>query len=215
MGNTDISMDNLTITATDDSLKQSGIELVKSHLHMAKTTMIPSRQSAMIVWIENLSKEDMDKLEGYPEAERIQLPRYSKEGKLARRFQAFKYEGMLHGLSYAMQTMDVKPKTLARTEDPNLYWVWNRYHGKMKLCLVLSNMEKLDDDTEYYLIKDKEKTESTPIQSYKIAVKQRCFTKIPTEICIENAEVQEDVTKVSLKQMEEYNSKIEADMQTI
>ena len=170
---------------------------------------------AMIVWVDNLSKEDIDKIEGHPETERIQLPRYSNEGKLARRFQAFKYEGMLHGLSYAMQTMDVKPKALARTEGPNLYWVWNRYHGKMKLCLVLTNMEKLDDDTEYYLIKDKQNTESTPINSHKIAVKQRCFTKIPTEICIEDAEVQEDVTKVSLRQMEEYNLKIEAAMQTI
>ena len=82
-------MGDMTITATEDSLKESGIELAKSHLHLAKTTMTPSRPLTIIIWIENFSKEEMEKIEGLPKAEKVQLPRYSNEGKLVRKYQAF------------------------------------------------------------------------------------------------------------------------------
>ena len=76
MADIEIHMDNMAITVTEDSLKTSGIELAKSHIHLAKTTMNPSRPLTMVIWIENLSKEELEKIEGLPKTERIQLVRY-------------------------------------------------------------------------------------------------------------------------------------------
>ena len=207
MADIEIHMDNMAITVTEDSLKTSGIELAKSHIHLAKTTMNPSRPLTMVVWIENFSKEELEKIEGLPKTERIQLVRYSKEGKLAKRFQAFRYEGMIHGLSYAMQAIKIKPKELKRTEGLGLYWIWNRYQGKMKLCLALSNMDNLDADTEFWLTSDKQNSERTTM----VGIKPKTFTKIPTEIWIEDSEGLENVTKQA---MEEYDLRIKAAMQT-
>ena len=207
MADIELNMDNMKITVTEDSLKTSGIELAKSHIHLAKTTMTPSRPLTLVIWIENFPKEEMEKIEGLPKTERVQLVRYSKEGKLAKRYQAFRYEGMLHGLSYAMQAIKIKPKELTRTEGLGLYWVWNRYQGKMKLCLALSNMDNLDKDTEFWLTSDEQNTERTTM----VGIKPKTFTKIPTEIWIEESEGLENVTKQAI---EEYNLRIQAAMQT-
>ena len=78
MADIELNMDNMKITVTEDSLKTSGIELAKSHIHLAKTTMTPSRPLTLVIWIENFSKEEMEKIEGLPKTERVQLVRYSK-----------------------------------------------------------------------------------------------------------------------------------------
>ena len=141
--------EEIKISATEQSLIQSGKELINSHLHFAAGTLNIPEPKEVVIYIVDMSEKELDEMERSEKAHKIVLPRFKKSGERSGRgYSCFSYEGRIYGMTRSFQKLELTNVEIQAGASKEAYWEWLEIEEKMRKCLVISNQIELGMEGE-------------------------------------------------------------------
>ena len=130
----------IKVTATEESLIQTGKELINSHIHFASGALHTSVPKEIVIYILEMNEKELVEMEDSAKSEKRILPRFKKNGTQSERgYSCFSYEGRIYGVTRAVQMLEVIHVEIQADSKVEAFWKWVQIEGKLKKCLVLSN----------------------------------------------------------------------------
>ena len=139
----------IKISASEQSLILSGMELINSHLHFAAGTLNTSEPREVTIYIMGMSEDELDDMERSEKAQKLALPRFKKNGERSGRdYSCFSYDGRLYGMTRSFQKLELTSVEMQAGASKEAYWEWLEIEGKMRKCLTISNQIELGMEGE-------------------------------------------------------------------
>ena len=139
------------VEATEKSLIESGIQLIKSHVFSICGALMTKEPREIIIYMKHVSPTEIEEFEKRQTVEKVEYKRYKEEGnESARTFNGFRHNGEVFGITRALQALEIKSIGDTGISKVKAYWKEINFNGISRVGLVLSNLprEEIPDKIE-------------------------------------------------------------------